>query len=119
MDRLIPLIAKLQELLGVVGKLNLGQTVDLPQIVVVGSQRHSLALHSTALLSLYGQSLVAPSRCQHAHGASAIFADSFTRLLSSRSAGKSSVLESIVSLPKARPWQSPPSLNLALPAPGR
>ena len=39
MERLIPLIAKLQEMLGVVGKLNLGQTVDLPQIVVVGSQR--------------------------------------------------------------------------------
>ena len=46
MDRLIPLIAKLQELLGVVGKLNLGQTVDLPQIVVVGSQRHRLALRA-------------------------------------------------------------------------
>lgn len=37
--RLIPLVGKLQEVLGVVGKLNLGQTVDLPQIVVVGSQR--------------------------------------------------------------------------------
>eukprot|EP00658_Telonema_sp_P-2_P037755 TRINITY_DN2713_c0_g2_i1.p1 TRINITY_DN2713_c0_g2~~TRINITY_DN2713_c0_g2_i1.p1 ORF type:complete len:362 (+),score=105.69 TRINITY_DN2713_c0_g2_i1:30-1088(+) len=38
MDRLVPLVAKLQEVLGIVGKLHLGQAVDLPQIVVVGSQ---------------------------------------------------------------------------------
>eukprot|EP00656_Telonema_subtile_P000175 TRINITY_DN1008_c0_g1_i1.p1 TRINITY_DN1008_c0_g1~~TRINITY_DN1008_c0_g1_i1.p1 ORF type:complete len:552 (-),score=163.02 TRINITY_DN1008_c0_g1_i1:62-1717(-) len=38
MERLVPLVAKLQEVLGIVGKLHLGQAVDLPQIVVVGSQ---------------------------------------------------------------------------------
>jgi len=51
MERLIPLIGKLQEVLGVVGKLNLGQSVDLPQIVVVGSQS---AGKSSVLESLVG-----------------------------------------------------------------